>query len=579
MERFTAALLAALFLAATLTGCFRIQKIDPAKTPETPETEPGNDVGIALPPEEIPVNFDLDLLIAENSISTLLEWNDSVTVRRDYDGGSEIESFWKYDGDRVYITESVTDDGSSSMAGSFRGLDFYVYEQDWTTATKWITAQPEVYDSWIDSTINRFFPTELSEDIVITEEDADNYTVCLYEEIDLGDGRTTPCVNTAVVNKGTLFLQSFAWEYVDGDTRYYGSFEVEYNGERLGTDVMEDWEGFREINLDILTEAGARTENFFFPERWQLRCLPDEGIILSSPDGMEEEGTILIGANTGYAEVFARDEANLLASETGGGESEALPFPLDEVIERNRITNLLKAYPTVSMTLGAEGGEQKTSFFRRGDDIVEVEEMSYLFDDTLYSYTSGSCGDNHFEIDSEGNASIAVEIPDPEGEDYFFTDEDGEYYGSDYALTSSLLLADFGTISDVEESGDTVSFRITFDYGDGITDGSDYVIDRETLLIRSIGYDMEGMTAEIEYGGEVPFADVLDEAYAETRDIFVHYEDVGEVHYEVPAAWAFSVGYFDEVGCWEDDGFHTPLEMPIPGDGENYEFWVTRGVG
>ena len=582
--RFTAALLAALLLATSLTGCLRIQKIDPAKTPEKPDSPQGN--GITEPgtdPTEIPVNFDLDLLVQENSITTLLQWNDSVTVRRDYDGGSDIDSFWKMDGERVCITKNEFSDGTFAMAGNYRGFDFYVFP-DRVTASKWVTAEAsDSVEDWVDNSINRYFPSALSEDIVITAEEGDYYTVRLVEDLDLGDGRTTPCVNTVVVNKGTLFVKTFAWEYFDDDTRYYGSFEVEYNGERLGEDVMEAWEGFREITLDIETEAGARTESFVFPGLWQLRCLPDEGILLSSPDGLEEDGTILIDANTGSATVYARDEAHLPAQETGGdgAASEELPFSLDDVIEKNRITNLLSQFGSVSMLIAGEGGEQKTSFFRRGDEIVRVEEMNGIFEEETYSFTSGSFGAYHFEIDSEGAAKLSVELPDPEEGDYLFTDTnaDGEHYENDHYLTSGLLFASLGTICDVKESADTVSFRLTFDYGDGITDGNDYVIDRETLLIRSIGYDMEGMTGAMEYGMEIPFAEVLDEAYAETRDIFVHYQDAGEVHYEIPAAWAFSVGYYDEVGCWEDEGFHVPMENLIPGDGENYEFWVTRGLG
>ena len=410
-----AALLAMLVAAATLSGCIRIQKIDQTNKPDPSATPEGTENGITLPDTdpgstEIPLNFDLDLLIKENAISTLLEWNDSVTVRRDYDGGTDIESYWMSDGECVSITQNLFDDGTSAMAGNYRGFDFYVYEDDWTAASKWVTAEEMDFSGWIDNSINGYFPTALSEDMVITAEEGDYYTVRLVEDLDLGDGRTTPCVNTAVVNKGTLFLKSFAWEYYVDETRYYGSFEVEYNGERLGTDVIEDWEGFRMITIDVLTEGGARMETFEFPGRWQLRCLPDEGIILSSPDGIEEEGTVLIGANTGAATVYARDAANTLSTDPGGEATEGLPFSLAEMMDRNRVTNLLDEFGSLSLVTHSPDYEQTKGFFLRNGEIAEYYEVVGDFEGEELRYGSGSFGGYNFDVEPDGDVFALNEL-------------------------------------------------------------------------------------------------------------------------------------------------------------------------
>ncbi|MCR5683564.1 MAG: hypothetical protein K6G29_14055 [Clostridiales bacterium] len=585
MHRFRsfAALLVVLAMAAMLSGCIRIQKIDPANKPDPTDPDQGTVNGITLPgtdPEstEIPLNFDLDLLIKENAISTLLEWNDSVTVRRDYDGGTDIESYWKRDGERVMITESRYDDGSSYMAGNYRGFDFYVYEDDWTAASKWVTAEEADFSDWVEESINRYFPAALSEDMVITAEEGDYYTVRLVEDLDLGEGKTTPCVNTAVVNKGTLFLKSFSWEYYVEDTRYYGSFEVEYNGERLGMDAIEDWEGFRTITIDVLTEAGTRTETFEFPERWQLRCLPDEGIILTSPDGIEEEGTVLIDANTGAATVYARDEANTLSADPGGEIAEGLPFSLAEMMDRNRVTNLLDAFGSFSLVTHSPDYEQTTGFFRREGEIVQYYEVVGDFEGEELRYGSGSYGDYNFDVEPGGNITLYVQIPSADEEEYAFTDDS---YVNDYYLIDALQFSAFGNISDIEDSGDAYSFRFNFVY-DGAEDANDYLdyeVDKATLFLRTITYGYDGSVAEVIPSWDSDIPDTLDEAFADSRDIFVHYEGIGEVHYEVPASWAFVIGYFGEVSCWEDEACKTPMENFIPGDGENYEFWVTQGVG
>ena len=597
--RILSALLAALITATAFTGCIRIQKIDPANNPATtgPATATDNGEnettggGITLPGtddgntdgEPIPVNFTLDLLCEENSIPTLLQWNDTVTIHRTYDGGETTECYWLHDGDRVAMSESISEE-YNSVAGSYRGFDFYVYPQDWTTATKWVTREAEVYDSWIDTSINRYFPAALSEDIEITAEDENNYTVRLVENLEMEDGRTTPCVNTAVINKATLFVQSFAWEYFDGDTRYYGGFDVEYNGERIYADVMDDWEGTRTVTIDIQTEESTRTEEFSFPERWQLRCLPDEGIYLHSDNAFEEEGTILIGANSGAVTVIARDEANLSASGTEGGATtvEGLPFTIEELTELNRITNLTKKYGTVNLTTRTEDYTQVTSFYRRGDEFVRVDELKGELDGETLSYVSGQIGDYRFDSDFEGHVTLYAEIPEPEdSEDYLFydTNADGEHYVSDLYLTEALQFTAFGTIGDVKEYPNAYTFRFQYDYEGGEEDYVEYEVDNVSLYINALVYGLDGSAVRVTRGDEVGYASVIDEAFAETRDIFVHYEDGVEVHYEVPASWAFTIGYFDDLGFWADEGLKTPMDPVIPGDGENYEFWITRAVG
>ena len=234
-------LAALLFLTLTaLSGCFRIQKIDPEDGPSTadptvsPDAGPAPSVGGDDSPggaetepetepveEPIPVNFTLEMLVEENLIPTLLEWNDTVTVKR----GTTTDCFWKIDGERVFISE-YRSGADLAVNGSYRGFDFYVYPEDAitavdaVTAVKWVTREAASYDAWVDEIVSGCFPSTLTEDIVITAEDDNNYTVRLVGETELPTGEKTPCTCTAVVNKGTLFREASVGVYRRGTAEF-----------------------------------------------------------------------------------------------------------------------------------------------------------------------------------------------------------------------------------------------------------------------------------------------------------------------------------------------------------------------
>ena len=595
-----AAIVAALSAMLVLTSCLHIERIDPvpAETdppiPAAPETDPPEPD--APEPAFIPVNFTLENLWEENLISNILRWNDSVTVYRDYDGGSQTESLWLRDGDRVYYTLSVYDDGEqaySSEAGNYRGCDFYVMDEgEPVAASRWVTAEAESFDGWIETLIADFLPSELTEDILILSEDDNTYTILLKENLETDVG-TVPCENTAVINKGTLAVYAYSWEYMLEGTRHYGSFTVEYNGEKLGEDVLAAWDNTARISLDVLTEAGGeRTETFARPVDWQFRLVPDEGILLVSPDAMEEDGSLLFTPGGGDASVFVRDEANAVAPDSPDGSPDSagnpgaaadpssgeLPFTLETLMETNRITNLLNRYGTLTMENETEFGYSRVYYFRFGQEgsIVRFTESGYGGDEGAeYRDVSGNLYGDSFEAGEDGGYIYYASVPDTG--DYLFVDtnEEGEHYDYDLTLTEALMM---GSVTDVRTEGENVVFRYAYDFDDTGESDMIYTVDAESAEIRAVGMG-SGTAAVIRYGGEVPFEKELTEAFRKSRTILCHFEGVGDFTYVLPADWAFNAGWFEDLPCFADAAMKEEVSSRIPGDGQDYEIWIRTAAG
>ena len=590
----TAALLAFLILLPGLSSCLHIQKVDGGSpdpdigtpvpvVPDTdpPETDaPETDPPETLPPEPDPVevaaNFTLEELTAQNGIPALLSRHESVTIRREYDGGSQTQSLWTRDGDRVcYDVSEASSDGESwqSVGGSYRGFDFMVGDEGQVYSSLWVCAEQMVFDGWIDALITDYLPVETAGEIRILGEDAETFTALLPENLVLDDGSAVSCDNTVVLDKGTLDIRSFRWEYVLDDVLHTGEFTVEYDGEKLGEELMADWDETMKLYVNVTTEAGERTETYDYPTRWQLRLLPDEGILLTSADAVVEEQSVLIEPTVQTVTVFAFDEANYPETEPDPVENGELPFTLETLAENNRITNLLNQYGTVVLANEAEYGSYNTSYFRFGDSIVRYTGYSWTDEDgTEYKGGHGNLGEDYFEADPErGGYVYSASVPDS-GE-YLFTDQnaDGEHYLYDRTLTDALMM---GSVTDVKKVGDNVSFRYVYEFDETGEEALTYTVEPVNVLIRSIDLESYGNSEKVLLGEDVPFEEELKKAFEKTRTILCHYGEAGDRSYTLPADWSFRPGYMEVLLFYTDAAMKELCEGPIPGDGKDYELWV-----
>ena len=530
-----------------------------------------------LPAAEPAVSFTLEELVEANTIGKLLGQYDTVTTYLPFDGGESVDCFWMKDGELVNVSEYRTGE-SVSAAGRWRDFDFYIRPEG-TTAIRWISRVAEPREPYVYEAITNYFPAYLTEDIAVEGEDETAYTLSLVSEIVVPDGSMVPCFYTAVVSKETLSVQSLSWEYFTGDTQYYSSLSVEYNGERLRSDALAEWDNTRTVTFDIRTEAGNRTEEFPFPEGWQLQCVPGEGILFRSSDTGEQDGTLLVDANTGNVTVTAWDEATLAASETQSGtQIEGVPFTLEELCERNSLKALTKEFGSVILENSIDDGTETTSFYLRGDEIVHIDERTRVLDGENTHIASGEIRGYHFGYDSYGHQYMYVPTPKAGDPEYPLAAGNNavKFYENDFYLTSSLHSGAEGTISLFEEGLTFYAILFEPSYEGGEKNYVEYVVNKETLCINTIIYGYDGKIVNVTLGGEVGFAKVLEEAFAETRNILVHYEGIGDLHYEAPAKWTFSIGGYLGVTpeYWADKEMQTPLD-DIPADGKDYEFWAS----
>ena len=587
--------LLAVVLAATLfTSCLKITKIDgggdgPETKPASPVSTPETDESETLAPDPAPAenriaDFDLGLLREQNTVSSLLSRHDSVTVRREYDGGSEVESLWMRDGDLVYysVEKGAYDDGEEyeDLYAYYRGYNIYPEADGETSCGWWISGIESPHGGEAEILITNFLPEEAAGDMLVLSEDEETVTVLVPEDLLTADGTVSPCMNTVTVNKGTLDIYSFHWEYEMGGEAYSGTFSVEYGGEQLGRELMEDWDRTRAVTVDILTEGGGRTENLEIPAAWELFLYSDDGIFLASPDSeTEPDGSMVVEPGENTVSVLAFDEANRPTETVTEPEVlDELPFTMDELRENNRITNLLNQYGTLVLDSKTEYGEFTTSYFRRGDVIVRYSYMEVTGEDgTVLRQGAGNYGRDEFELNGDGTSyTYSAFVPDLNEADYVFydTNAEGEHYAYDQTLTDALML---GSVSDIQSDGDTVSFRYKYDYDENGDSAMNWVVGREDALIRSVDFGDMSMTETMRPGADVPFQKELEDAFSKTRTVTCHFEGIGDYSYTLPADWSFVVGLFEELTCYSDAAMKEVREPSIQGDGKDYEIWVRVG--
>ena len=610
--RTAAALLGLILLLPAAGGCLKIEHIDlqevngpetdpqgtnapvpDAPGPDTPETEaPAPDPGPDMP------EFTLDELYEKNDIRVLLASHDSVTVTRSPGSDSVgVNSFWMMDGELVYYyVNTVTYDGWDGepmtgvyQGGIYRGLEFEVHPDEPVTVNLWISPDAEengFVPADAEGFISGFLPGYVTGEPVLTASDEKTFTVQISELAADEGGAEVECVNTLTLDRETLAVQAMEWEYDMYGETYSDSFTVTYDGERLGMDILEDWEGTRTVSVELITEAGTDSRALVLPGLWRMNIWTWSSWFVSDEFAVPGSDSCTVAPGGGSVTLWVRDEANMPVDTPEGEGWDALGFTRDALIEANRITNLTVKYGTVTVSETAEYGDGKTSFFRYGEPVVMYNTFTSFFDDGTpveTAYGSAAIGDLDFTVTPAGVLASAIpgtELPDP---DYLkmYSNAEGEFYRNDLYIAGAVLEGD---VTDVSRENGTVTFLVESAYLMGDRNLIYfYTVDEESLRLLSYGEYEGEWSCSVAVGETIPFEEEFARAFADTRELRYHTRLAGEEReylYIVPASWSFSLTVYGEGASFTSDAAGlSPVENLVPPDGQSYEIWVSDAVG
>ena len=616
----TAAALLCLALLAAAGGCSRIARIDQDGTnpPETdaPETDvPGTNApdftGLLSPETDVPEteptapdpgprkpDFTMDELYEKNGIRDLLAAHDCVTVTQSPGSdGESVNSFWMKDGELAYYyVNTITYAGWDGepmtgvyQGGTYRGVVFEVHPEQPVTANLWLDPFSEesgFSDGNPGDFLRSYLPGYVVGEPEVVNEDGALVTVLVHESATDQSGGEIALVNRITVERETLAVRAMEWEYeMDGET-WADSLVVDYDGERLGTDVLEDWEGTRTVGFEMITETGAEDRVLTLPGLWRMNIWTWQDWMVSDEYAVPGIDSYVVEPGSGSVTLYVRDEANLPADTPEGAGWDALGFTRDALIEANRITNLTVKYGTVTVSETAEYGESAVSFFRYGEPIVMYAQSTVLFEgaeEAGWPYGSVATGDMNFTVMPQG--VLASAVPDGGNADPGIlitgTNAEGEFYTNDLYIAGSILEGD---VTDVSRENGTVTFRVESWYVMGDRNLTYfYTVDEETLQLLSWGEYLGEWSCAVSVGETIPFEAEFAKAFADTRTVTYHAQLAGEARdyvYIVPSSWSFTLSlYGDQVSFTADAAGLIPVDNLIPADGKSYEIWVSDAVG
>lgn len=611
MKRYarTVSALAALLLL-TAAGCLRIQQIGTENGPETdapdppavgaPETDepdsPGTDPASPETDGGAP-DFTLEDLNERNDIRALLASHETVTVTRiPGEDSTSVNCFWMKDGELAYcyvntVTYAGWDDGEPMTGvyrgGWYKGLDFEVHPEEPVTVTFWLS--PSAAGGGLETTdpasfLTGYLPGYVTEEPRVVASDGETVTILVNEIMADETGEDLPCVNRITVDRDTLEIRSLEWEYDMYGEHYADGLTVAFDGERIGKESLDAWEGTRTVSFDFITETGTEDAEFVLPEEWRMDVWAAEGWMVSGEYSVPGGDSFTVSPGTGGMTLWVRDEANLPVDVPEGEGWDTLGFSRSELTEANRITNLTARYGTVTVSETAEYGESDTSFFRYGEQIVMIGTFRSFFaegEETEASY--GSAGDLDFSLLSEGVAASAIpggELPEPE---YvaLYTNAEGEFYRNDLFIAGSVPEGD---VIQAERENGVVTFLVEAAYETGDRRPVYFfAVEEETLRILSYGEYEGEWSCTASFGETVPFAEEYERAMEDTRTLTYHTQLGGEARdylYVVPSSWSFSLSLGGEgIAFTSDEAGLQPAENRIPADGEDHEIWVSDAKG
>lgn len=605
-------------LLAAAGACRRIARIDQDGT-DSPETaapvtnapdfagllSPETDAPDTVPPEtdapdhgpQTP-DFSLDELYEKNGIRALLASHDSVTVTQSPGSdGVSVNSFWMKDGELAYYyINTITYDGWDGepmtgvyQGGRYRDVEFEVHPGEPVTANLWLDPFGDDSDSAASDPgdfLRGYLPGYVVGVPEVVKEDGGLVTILVHESASDQSGGEISLVNRITLERETLAVQSMEWEYeMDGET-YADSLTVEYDGERLGTDVLEDWEGTRTVGIEMITETGAEDRALTLPELWRMNIRTGQIWMISDEFAVPGIDSYTVEPGSGSVTLYVRDEANLPVDTPEGAGWEELGFTRSALIEANRITNLTVKYGTVTVSETAEYGESAVSFFRYGEPIVMYAESTVFFEgaeEAGWPYGSAAIGDIDFTVMPQGVLASAVPDGGNEDPELLITgrNAEGEFYRNDLYIAGSVLEGD---VTDVSRENGTVTFMVESFYVMGDRNLTYfYTVEEETLRLLSWGEYLGEWSCSVAVGETIPFEAEFAAAFADTRTVTYHAQLAGEERdylYIVPSSWFFTLSlYGDQVSFTSDAAGLIPVENMIPPDGLDYEIWVSDAAG
>lgn len=224
------------------------------------------------PPAELgaapAVDFTLEDLVEQNSITNLMKRHSCVTIR---DAGAKKNdegiSYWMADDFIVYTDVWYYEDERHEM-GAYGSFAYSVKTPGQMTAKLWVSPS----DNRNDNAISSAFPKKLTEEIKILSYDPDTLTIQLTGEVWAGENMTAPAEMKAVISRQNHELLSYSntITYSAGNIAYTEK-KLEYDSPAVGTSVMTGWDKTRVISIETDQYVwGTYPTELTCPAYWDL---------------------------------------------------------------------------------------------------------------------------------------------------------------------------------------------------------------------------------------------------------------------------------------------------------------------
>ena len=249
-----------------------------------------------------------------------------------------------------------------------------------------------------------------------------------------------------------------------------------------------------------------------------------------------------------------------------------LDFTWDELLEANRLENILASCPAVRFYDG-NGEMGDTWLLSVGGDIVRV---------SVGEYTTGAIRGCYFDYEETEDGAQRARIG-------YVDEEESEHFLDDY-LTN--YLTGVSIVGKEKTEGDPLWLRCT--YSSGYQEM--IAVDRETLVLREMDYyydaELPPSATCVDYTEDAPDFPFLKGWEGELRTVTAHWEDyrwVWDVNgYEadtwttavqIPADWEYlpNDARWGEFTAYSDEGYTE--SYAYPGDGVDYTLYLTTAKG
>ncbi|MBQ3859057.1 MAG: hypothetical protein II779_00905, partial [Clostridia bacterium] len=354
---------------------------EPKPDPEPmPEPEPTPEPDPEPTPEPEPFSAALEQITEKNRLSSLLASHKAVTVVTllPERGESFTRCFRLIDGHfaSLHLYEHTEYDPETSEPVHYKSTDGFYQGADFSESPEggWIvrmsfpasfTREREaVYEeeitSWL-SIVESPYETE-----VLSRENGTVKLRYTHDEPSLTqDMRIT-------VKEDTLELLSWEYDSKEGEFGYHDGFTVTLDEERPDWEVLDYWEGFREITVECPSSSEPQSCTFRAPASWPLEVESAyTGWLLSENWGDPGTEHLYYAANQQTPKTIYTWNPEVFAPDTGAAEG--IDFTFEDLKAANRVSAILKNHGAVTATRPIQYGEEVLSFWLRDGDRVSYD--------------------------------------------------------------------------------------------------------------------------------------------------------------------------------------------------------------